>query len=489
MNQLTKTMKKYLLYVIALSLIFPSCSNSSYLKDSNSKLSELTDQKLIKFNYQEELKVLGHNFEPWGTSNYIGFGEFWVNQHTFLKQDTLLNSRGTKYYSKIDYHKETLLFQDYGDTNLFAMSEDFYNRKLINTARYTPTILLAHFIDHKAKMEVTANSAVYTTQMGAYTVKLFFNTTTNLIDKITYLNYDELYGDVTTSFNYSAYQTKAGVSYPSTITIEKINGKVVEHIRVTANEMVVDNFQLLQKPAVYEFIEPKEETKPELKVTKYNDFIHFIDLVHTDDKVMVVEIDDYVLVAEAPINAKNGELIIAEVKKIAPNKPIKYFVFGHHHPHYLGGLRAFVNQDATILCTSFSKNYVEYIANASHSLQPDKLFLNPKPLKTQIVTDSLVLGNNQEMIIYFMGEKSDHTIDYMIYYFPKEKLLFQDDLCWIPKEGALTKARARQAGLYYTIQELNLEVETIIQSWPVTSHRVKTVFPFSELEKSVQLEK
>jgi flavorubredoxin len=132
---------------------------------------------------------------------------------------------------------------------------------------------------------------------------------------------------------------------------------------------------------------------------------------------MVVELEDYIRVAEAPINSKNGEAIISEARKIAPSKPIKYFIFAHHHPHYLGGLRAFVHKDATILCTDISQPYVKYIANEPHSLKPDSLQLEPKKHKTQVISDSLILGKESQMKIYFIGRKSAHTKDFLIYYF------------------------------------------------------------------------
>lgn len=482
-------MKKYVFIYILLFVLIQSCVTTNYLQNSKSLLLKTAPDKIVKCNYEEEFKTLGHNSEPWETTNYKGQGEFWINNNTFLKQDTLINSRNRKYTSKTDYNNGDLLYLDYGDTELLPLTKDLYFQKIINTARYSPAIILEYFIENKAEIESSETNIVYTSQIGKYIIKLCINDKTNLVDKISYLSYDELYGDVTTSFIYSEYNTNEDLTYPTSIQVEKINGKVIENVKILSMEVVSKNFNLLKKPSDYKLEEPKEESKPEIKVTKYNEYIHFIDLAHTDDKVMMVEIDDYVLVAEAPINSKNGELIISEVKKIAPSKPIKYFVFGHHHPHYLGGLRAFVHQESTILCTDISEKYVEYIANVPHTIQPDRLQFEPKPIKTQIIKDSLSLGENKTMKIYFIGEKSAHTKDFLIYYFPNEKLLFQDDLCWIPSEGPITKASARQAGLYNAIKELGLEVDTIIQSWPVTSHKVKTVIPFTDLEKSLLIEK
>jgi glyoxylase-like metal-dependent hydrolase (beta-lactamase superfamily II) len=482
-------MKTYIFSLAFLFVLLQSCSTKNHLKTSKSSLLETNNESIVKFGYEESYKTLGHNFEPWETTNYSGKGAFWVDKNTFLKQDTIINSRGRKYTSKTNYDNSILLFLDYGDEELLPLTEDLYFEKIINTSRYSPILVLEYFVKNEAdtKIEISSTNVIYSLKIGNYSVKLFINKATNLVDKITYLSYDELYGDVRTSFIYSTYITKDNLTYPNAIQIEKINGKVIEEVKILAAEITSKDYKLLEKPTDYKLIEPNAESKPEIKVTKYNNYIHFIDLSHTDDRVLVVEIEDYVLVAEAPINSKNGELIIAEVKKIAPNKPIKYFIFGHHHPHYLGGLRAFVNQEATILCTDISKNYVEYIANAPHNLKRDNLQLNPKKAKTQVIKDSLILGKNKEMKIYFMGEKSAHTKDYLIYYFPKDKMLFQDDLCSIPSEGAITKAGSRQIGLYNFIKELNLDVATIIQSWPVTNNKVKTIIPFEDLEKSMEI--
>jgi hypothetical protein len=89
-------------------------------------------------------------------------------------------------------------------------------------------------------------------------------------------------------------------------------------------------------------------------------------------------------------------------------------------------------------------------------------------------------------VIYLIGDKSVHTNDYLLFYFPAERLLLEGDLAWIPQDGELKKAGKRQAGLYNSIKELGIPVDTICQQWPVGNrYEVKSVFPFSELEESV----
>jgi len=463
----------------------PLClAQTNYLEIAAENLASKTEKKFLNFNYNEQENVLGHNFQPWETNAYTIKGKLWLKKSQFLKRDSLTTHRKRTYTSKTDIVDFNMLHLDYGDQDIMTLSSNVFFEKLMHTARYSPLTLLQYVIKNNknAVAKTTPKHVIYSTKIHNYPIEIHIKINTNLVEKIIYISYNELYGDVKTTFKYSQYSVIQEASFPQKITIEKINGKVIDQVEITDSAITSNLPKLLIKPLDFQIIEDKIQINKQLKTTKYNDFIYFIDLIHTDDKVMVVEFEDYSLVAEAPINSENGALIISEVKKLIPNKPIKYFVFGHHHPHYLGGLRAFIHNDATILCTPMSKEYVEFIAKNSHSLQPDNLELEPKPLKTQIIKDRLLLG---KMEIHFIGEKSKHTIDYLIYYFPEERLLFQDDLCWIPKNGDIKKAGPRQLGLYNSIKDLNLNVETIIQSWPIESHNVKTVIPFSDLERSV----
>jgi hypothetical protein len=63
-------------------------------------------------------------------------------------------------------------------------------------------------------------------------------------------------------------------------------------------------------------IKKDTEIIPETRLEKYTDNIYFFELNHTDDRVMIVEFNDFLLVAEAPLNSENGELIISKAKEI-----------------------------------------------------------------------------------------------------------------------------------------------------------------------------
>ena len=442
----------------------------------------------ISFRYQETLNQLEHSFQPWQQTNYTGVGRIWSNATGFSKSDTLRKGT-TTYFSQTQLTPTNLLFQDYGDKQLTSVTQSAFLDQPLQAARYAPATLIHLFFSRNSKPDQESTSAltVYKTTLNRTIVRLYIRTTDNQLSKVTALSYDELFGDVLTTYTYQEYATVGKLAYPRVINIDKINGKVADKVTLSAASLLPTAPQLLTQPAGYS-LAADVVSKPEITVEKHSPHLHFIGLAHTDDKVMVVEFSTFLLVAEAPLNSENGELIIGEVRKIAPRKPIRYFVAGHYHPHYLGGMRPFVHKGATILTTAPDTAYVRYLATAPHSLRPDSLHLQPKPLRTEEIKASKTISDDSfEMQIYLIGSKSQHTNDYLIYYFPSEKLLFEDDLVWIARQGDIKKASARQAGLYNAIQDLGLEVETIVQSWPVKDYGVKTIIPFRDLEQSMSV--
>ena len=463
-----------------------------YLFNCWTKQIKPLQKQHLSFTYQEKKNDFDHGYEAFQLKSSAVKGIVWVNTNNFIKRDTLSVGSNT-FFSSTQWSKATLLYQDYGDKDLYKSTIDMHQDLLFQQARYSPTSLINYFVAQKVtpSSEFNTDAAVYTTTINGSVIKLYIRKSNYLLDKVTmlcktdYIN-DELFGDVLTSIFYKNYEVKKKLSYPLLVRIEKINGKIEDEV-ANGNVKLEQGPQLLTIPAEYALAAQITST-PEVLVEKYSDRIHFIQLKHTNDKVMIVEFKDFLFVAEAPLNSKNGELIIKEAKKIAPNKPIRYFAFGHFHTHYIGGVRAFVHKGTTVLSTKANIPYVQFIINAAHTLSPDSLQLEPKPMQIEEVGESKTITDGEfEMKIYFIGMKSQHTKDYLIYYFPSEQLLFEDDLVWIALEGKIKKASARQAGLHSAIKELNLNVKTIVQSWPVEGYGVKTIIPYRDLEESVKL--
>ncbi|WP_310396747.1 hypothetical protein [Hymenobacter sp.] len=440
------------------------------------------------FSFREQANELEHSFSPWQQTAYAKRGTAWVNAENFLKQDTLVQQQKTL-VSKTQLSGDVLLRLDYGDQKLAPVTPEQFAEQLFQTARYSPLPLLSYFVRHPTEADERSRPgfAVYTTRLPRAVVSLVIRKSDGLVDRVEVLSDDELFGDVRTTFTYRDYAAAGKFAYPKTVSIDKLGGKVRDEVAVTTLSIADQAAPLLQRPADYH-MKPAGETKAEVVVQRFSPNLHFIELKHTDDRVLVVEFRDFLVVAEAPLNSANGERIVAEARRLAPGKPIRYFVFGHYHPHYLGGLRPFVRRGATVLCGPGDAPYVRYLAEAPRTLRPDSLHLAPRPATVEEIAGTKTITDGQfEMQIHFIGKQSEHTNDYLIYYFPSEKLLFEDDLAWVPCTGAVPKARARQAGLYQAVRDRKLDVKTVVQSWPVADYGVKTVIPFADLEQAMQV--
>ena len=441
----------------------------------------------VSFRYQETLAQLEHSFQPWQATNYLGAGRVWSSSDGFAKSDTLRRGSST-YFSQTQYSPATLLFQDYGDKQLMPVTEAAFAEFPVQAARYSPALLIEYLMSrpHAPAPESTPQTAVYEARLGGTVVRLYIDTRAGRLGKVTTLSPDDLFGDVLTTYTYQDYATLGRLAYARRVVVDKINGKLTDTVTLLAAAPAAVP-PLLSAPAGYRLAPAAPAAPPPVTVEHYSPHLHLLGLAHTDDKVLVVEFDTFLLVAEAPLTSANGELIIREAHKIAPGKPIRYFVAGHYHPHYLGGVRPFVRRGATVLTTAGTRPYVQYLAAAPRTLRPDSLHRQPQPLKTEEITTSKTIAEGGfEMQIHLIGSKSQHTNDYLIYYFPTEKVLFEDDLAWVPRQGEIKKASARQAGLYQAVRELGLDVTTVLQSWPVKDYGVKTVIPFSDLEQAMR---
>lgn len=474
-----KFLKFTILLFILPNLIF---GQDKILKKCYQNQANLKNKK-FEFKYTEKQYSFRHASYPWQKAEDFLSGKFFLNNSSITTIDSV-----DKKMRKTFIDEKIYASTKFGLNELQKLTiSDYYNRKF-KTLQFSPLFLLEDLYSKKVKSS-SENSThkIYNTEINKGKVEVFINKKTNLTDKIRKTYYDEFYGDLETTILYNNYKKIDGKYFATKVNIEKINGKLVDEVEISDIKSVSKIENSFVIPTDYKLIEDSE-IKPEILYNRFSDNIHLLELKHTDDKVLIAEFEDYLIVAEAPMNSKNGELIISKAKELFPNKPIKYFAFGHYHPHYIGGIRAFINNGTKIICSDINKEYATYLSNTKHSLNPDKQEINKKEIQIELIKDKLVYNDDKnELQIYFIGEKSEHSNDYLIYYFPREKVLFQDDLVWIKSDKDIEKASKRQAGLYQAIVDLKLDVKTILQSWPVKDYGVKTVIPFSDLEKSMNV--
>jgi glyoxylase-like metal-dependent hydrolase (beta-lactamase superfamily II) len=277
-------------------------------------------------------------------------------------------------------------------------------------------------------------------------------------------------GDMPVETTYSSYKDFNGVQFP-TVIVQKQGGYPVFDLTVTSVQPNV-SLNLPVPEAV------KSAKLPPVNVTsqKIGDGVWF--LAGGSHNSVLVEYPNYLVVIEAPNDEARSLAVIAESKKLAPNKPIKYLINTHHHFDHSGGVRTYVAEGATIVTNEINKPYYERVWKASHTLEPDRLTQNPKPATFLTVKGKYVLADGGRSIEIYPMDKDTHNVGLMIVYLPKEKVVVEaDSFSWPAGTRAGPRYHGNNVNLLRNIQQLKLDVNMLA---PIHG----TIVSFSELQKA-----
>ena len=443
----------------------------------------------LRLSYQENENALYHSPEPWQTLHYDRQGCVTCGEESFYREDTITRGEQT-YVSKGQYTPNELLIRPYWTEKISNVTETRLLQYPLTVARYSPILLLnqTRTLSTLSEPEFEDDYAVYRMDLDGKTIQLYIRKEHQLLEKVVTTWSDDMLGDMVETISYSDFTTLEGLHYPQNIIISRIHD-TQDSISLGSGEILGKVEPLLQRPEGYA-VEAEIELEKGVHLEQLSDHIYGVNIPESESRAFLVEFSDFLVAIDVPFSSGIGEMVLTEGRRIAPEKPVRYFAFGHHHPWYLGGVRPFIRNGATILCREENIDYVRFLATAPHSIDPDSLYLSPVPLRTELVDSIMTISDGEyEMNIYHIGMKSAHTSDYLLFYFPSEKILIEGDLTWIAAAGPIGKAGARQIALYNTIRESGLDVETIFQTWPVSAgNRVKSAFSFSDLEASIPSE-
>jgi glyoxylase-like metal-dependent hydrolase (beta-lactamase superfamily II) len=207
----------------------------------------------------------------------------------------------------------------------------------------------------------------------------------------------------------------------------------------------------------------KTTAPPPVRVTtqKIADGVWF--LAGGSHNSVMVEYPTYLVMIEAPLDEARSLAVISEARKLAPNKPIKYLINTHHHFDHSGGLRTYVAEGATIITNEINKGYYEQVWKSPHTLEPDRLAQDPKKPAFITVKDKYSLADGERSLEIYHLVGDTHNPGIMMVYMPKEKILVEaDDFSWPAGTRAGPRYHANNVNLYRNIQQLKLDVKTIV---------------------------
>ena len=147
---------------------------------------------------------------------------------------------------------------------------------------------------------------------------------------------------------------------------------------------------------------------------------------------VVVEMDKYLVILDAPVNEQFSEWMIKASKARYPGKPIKYLMLTHHHWDHTSGARTYVAEGATVVVGPGNRAHFAQMFSAPGAALNDRLHNSPRAAQIIEVKDKHVLKDaRREVGFYFI--ETQHSTGTLIAFVPDAKLGFVTDL-WSPGE-------------------------------------------------------
>lgn len=263
-------------------------------------------------------------------------------------------------------------------------------------------------------------------------------------------------GDMAVETTYSGYRDFGGVMFPSRIaqTQDGFPSLDLTISAVTANPAVVvtvpDNVRNAQ-PA------PVQVNSAMLAPGVYH-------LTGGGAHSLAVEMLDHIVVVDVPTSEARAVAVLAKAKELIPNKPIRFVVTSHHHWDHLSGIRAAIDEGATIVTHQSNRAFLERVAKTPHTIVPDRLAASRKPVRIQAVGDRGQLTDGTRTIELHRATGYEHAGDMMIVYLPAEKVLAEPDMFTAPAQAGaalIPPAVPFAKALYDNVQRLKLDVQVI----------------------------
>jgi glyoxylase-like metal-dependent hydrolase (beta-lactamase superfamily II) len=181
---------------------------------------------------------------------------------------------------------------------------------------------------------------------------------------------------------------------------------------------------------------------------------------------VAVEFRDFITVVEGPQDDARSNAVIAEVKRVIPNKPIRYLVNTHHHWDHSGGIRTFAAEGATIVTHESNRDFYEKVVLAPQPrlLSPDRLSQSPfattgpGPQRLETFADRYAISDGTQTIMVYHVDGLDHAADMAIAYIPSAKILINADMGPPAVGTPAANVNASAVALYRIMQRLRLEV-------------------------------
>jgi glyoxylase-like metal-dependent hydrolase (beta-lactamase superfamily II) len=317
-------------------------------------------------------------------------------------------------------------------------------------------VLKAAMKNKATASKVLADGKTYSvlsfTEPGRFSAKAYVNEQ-GLVERVDSRLPNHVVGDSSVVTTYSGYKDSDGVQFPRRITQTQESVPVMD-IEVT--EVQVNPPADIAVPELIRVFSERAASE------RAADGVWFIG--GGSHNSVVIEMRDHVILVESPLYDGRAAAVIAEVKRLVPNKPIRYVVNSHHHFDHSGGVRAAVSEGATLITSNAAVPFFQRVLANPNSIKADLLSKSGKAAKVEGVNGKRVLTDGSRNVELHLIGDSVHANGFVMAYLPAEKLLIEADAYTpgAPNSPPPGKPNGNNLNLIDNIERLGLKVERIL---------------------------
>ena len=294
--------------------------------------------------------------------------------------------------------------------------------------------------------------AVTFSESGRFVATVHFNAD-YLVERVESRIPDPVLGETTAVTLYSDYRDVGGIKFPHSIRQELGGFPVLE---LTVGEVTPNAPAEIQVPDSVRVA--SEKVVPD----KVADGVWF--LGGGSHNSVAIEMKDHMILVEAPLNDARTLPVIAQLRQLAPGKPLRYAINSHQHFDHSGGLRAAAAEGATIVTHEGNAAFYAKAFATPNRIAPDQLAKSNVKPKFQPVKDKAVLTDGTRVVEVHRIQGGPHSEPFIMAYLPAEKLLIEADAYTplAPNASPPSPPNPNDLNLIENIERLKLAVERIL---------------------------
>jgi glyoxylase-like metal-dependent hydrolase (beta-lactamase superfamily II) len=331
---------------------------------------------------------------------------------------------------------------------------------------------------------VTWNAPVQSPGGAPYRVVGYINAANNYVERVETWLENPIFGDMLVESIYTEYREGAGgVKYPASIVQRRGGSPTFEAQILGANPNPANIAQLVTVPPPPAGrgggpggpggpgAAPAGPTSEKLAEGVFR--------INGAYNALAVEFADHIFLYEpGPQNEARSLAIIAEAKKLIPNKPIRYGVISHHHFDHTSGLPGAVAEGITIVTHQTNVAFFQRAMAAPRTLAPDAMSKSGKKLKIEgIASDKRVFQDATRTVEVHQIKGLPHADGNLIVYLPKERILAYADMFNLPTAAAPVPNPPVTGTMVFldNIERLKLDPERIMSVHSLNPDRLTNV--------------